>query len=147
MLPFAHTGEVLAPLIGDDFGFDANFAPVVLDHFSDTARIRIIRALHRHRPEGDFGPFFQPGLFKEIFRFLRIVVVIGQIFLIARLLVGGIVERLPHQQVIERLFLGIKRQIADVERLNRMQRQIFITFNHRELYRRRRGNNLAFIGL
>ena len=28
-----------------------------------------------------------------------------------------------------------------------MQRQIFIALNHRELYRRRRGDNLAFIGL
>ena len=43
--------EILAPFVGDDFDLDADLREVGLDQLGHAPGVRIVGALHRHRPD------------------------------------------------------------------------------------------------
>src|SRR5690606_6649826 len=64
--------EVPAPLVADDACLDADLRPVGLQHFGDLLGVGVVRTLHRHGPQGDFGAFLDAGVFQQLPGLLRI---------------------------------------------------------------------------
>ncbi|MNM95193.1 hypothetical protein D3C81_1076250 [compost metagenome] len=168
---FARLGalEVFAPLIGHDFGFHADFRPVVLDHFRHATRVRVIRTLYRHRPQIDGETVSHTGFFQQFFGLDRIVSVILHRVVIAphgrwdqvlgrlarplihrvddRLLVDRQGQRLTHFQVIQRFFLDVERQITDVQPRFFHQVDGFVLLHTSDIGRVRERHHLALVFL
>ena len=143
--------EVLAPLIGHNLGFHADFRPVCLDHLSHTAGVRVIRTLNRHRPQVDFKAVFHTCFFQQRFGFFRIIRIVFNAVVVAphgrrdqvfRFLACALIHRvndgifinchiqcLTYFDVIQRFFRDVIGEIADVQARLLFQDNVFI-FTH-----------------
>ena len=115
----------------------ANFRPVGLDHFGHAFGVRVIGSLHRHRPQID-GNWPRNARFRQQrFGLLRIVVIILQLAIRApyarrqqvfsrrtgtveyrfndRRFIDRHGQGLTHLNVVQRRFLGVKRQETGVK--------------------------------
>src|SRR5690606_28307173 len=149
--------QVLAPLVGHNFGLYANLRPVSLNHFRHTTCVRVVRTLYRHRPQLDGEAFVLARFFQQRFRFLRIVGVVLNVVVItphgwwdqvlgrnARALVNGfddrffvhrVSQRLTHFHVIERFLLGVEGEITHVQARLLQQVDIFVLLHARDVSR------------
>ncbi|MNG97065.1 hypothetical protein D3C79_561600 [compost metagenome] len=129
--------QVLAPLESDNVGLHANLRPIGLDHLRHAFGVRVVRPLHRHRPQVNRKTLAQTGILQQLPGFLRRVRIILNLVVAAplgrrqqvfRLLARTVKhrfdnrrfihrhrQRLAHFDVIQRFFLGIKRQEADIQ--------------------------------
>ena len=129
--------QILAPLVGDDLGLDANLGPVSLNHLRHAAGVRVVRTLYRHRPQIDGEAFFQARFFQQLLRLLRIVGVVLNVVVIAphgrrdqvlrrlacalvnrfddRFFVDRVGQRLTYFDVVQRFLLGVKGEITNVQ--------------------------------
>ncbi|MNP04333.1 hypothetical protein D3C76_962440 [compost metagenome] len=64
--------DVLAPFITDDLRLDTDLGPVGLEHFGHQLGIGVVRALHGHGPQGDFGAFLDAGFLEQLLGFLGV---------------------------------------------------------------------------
>ena len=161
--------QILAPLVGDDFGLDANLGPVGLDHLRHTAGVRVIRTLYRHRPQIDSEAFFQARFFQQLLRLLRIVGVVFNVVVIAphgrrdqvlrrlacalvngfddRFFVNRVGQRLTNFHVVQRFLLGVEGEITDVQARLFQQGNALIFLHARDVRRVRIRHHLALIFL
>ena len=169
MLARFRTFQVLAPLVGNYLGLYADFRPVGLDHFSHTARVRVIRTLYRHCPQVDGEAFFHARFFQQLLRLLRIVGVVFNIIVIAphgrrdqvlrrlacalingfddRFFVHRVGQRLANFDVIQRFFLGVEGEITHVQTRLFQQVDVFIFLHARDVSRVRIRHHLALVFL
>ncbi|MNS85877.1 hypothetical protein D3C72_1197540 [compost metagenome] len=169
VLTALHTLKVFAPLIGDDFGLHADFRPVSLNHFGHPPGVRVIRALHRHRPQLDTHAVGKSRLFQQRFGLIGAVIVILQLAVGApdarrqqvfrcgsramehrvndRRFVDRHRQRLTHFHVIQRRLLGVKRQESGVQPRFAHQVDIAVGLHARQIGRIWERHHLAFVFL
>ena len=160
--------EVLAPLVADDLGLDTDLGPIALQHFGHQLGIGVIRALHRHGPQGDLGAFLDAGSLEQRLGFLRVVggvldalvirplgwrhAVDGELAgaLVHRvddaLLVHRHVQRLAHFEFVERRVGDVVGDIADVEPGLLRHVQVRVFFQCVQVRRAGEQGDLAFAG-
>ncbi|CZV49682.1 Uncharacterised protein [Enterobacter hormaechei] len=170
-LVFARFGafQVLAPLVGHNFGLYANLRPVSLNHFRHTTCVRVVRTLYRHRPQLNGETFILARFFQQRFRFLRIVGVVLNVVVIAphgwwdqvlgrnasalvngfddRFFVHRVGQRLTHFHVIERFLLGVEGEIPHVQARLLHQVDIFVLLHARDVSRVWIRHHLTFVFL
>ncbi|MNS37837.1 hypothetical protein D3C72_700680 [compost metagenome] len=163
------TFQILAPLVSDDLGLNADLSPVSLNHLGHTASVRVVWTLNRHRPQLNGKAFVLACFFQQRFRFLRIVAVIFNVVVIAphgrwnqvlrghtstlvngfddRFFVHRISQRLTHFHVIKRFLLGVEGQITHVQASLLQQIDVFILLHTSDISRVRVRHNLALVFL
>ncbi|MCY1520726.1 hypothetical protein D9M68_555130 [compost metagenome] len=161
--------EVLAPFVGDDLGLDAHLGPVGLEHFGHQLGVGVVRALHRHGPEGDLGAFLDAGGLEQLLGLFRVVagvldgLVIGPLGRrhavhgqLAGALVHGVddgllvhrhVQRLAHFELVQRLVRDVVGDVAIVEARLRRHLQVRVVLQRFQVGRTWEEGDLAFVGL
>ncbi len=161
--------QILAPLVGDDLGLDANLGPVSLNHLRHAAGVRVVRTLYRHRPQIDGEAFFQARFFQQLLRLLRIVGVVLNVVVIAphgrrdqvlrrlacalvnrfddRFFVDRVGQRLTYFDVVQRFLLGVKGEITNVQTRLFQQGNVLIFLHARDVRRVRVRHHLALVFL
>ncbi len=161
--------DVLAPLVADDLDLEADLGPVALQHLGHQLGVGVVRPLHRHRPQGDLGPFLDAGSLEQRFGFFRVVggvldgLVVGPLrrwhgvdgqlpgALVHRiedaLLVHRHVQRLTHFELVEGFVAHVVGDIAKVETRLGQQLQVRVSLEGVDVGRAWMQGHLALAGL